>query len=325
MGMAVLVVATLPPAVLEWLEARHEVVEAPGLAADLPALRLALARAEAALLPPQVPLDAFTLHAAPRLRVIGRLTADAEGLDLTACRRAGVELALACGASAPAEAEFAVGAVLQLLRRLPVVDHEGRGVGRELGSATVGLLGLGEAAEATALRLRALGANVLGYDPLRPAQDPCWAAAGVQRAGLGELFARSDALCVLLPWTSRHEGLIGERLLSLSRRDQVIVGLSHGRLFDLPALGRALASGRVAGAWLDRLEPGLTDPGQPLHGLPTLQVTPCLAGRTRESGLRAAWAVARHIDRILRPGGDEALSPASAGGRAGPADGSAPA
>lgn len=323
--MAVLVVEPLPPQVLDWLGQRHAVREAPELAADWAGLRLALAGAEAAILPAAVALDAAALGSMPRLRALARLSDTAEGLDLAACRRARIEVVLAQDAGTRAEAEFVVAMVLQLLRRLPVVDHDGAWVGRELGAASVGLLGLGATAEAAATLLRAFGASLVGYDPLRPAQDPCWAQAGVEPVALGELFARSDALCVLLPWASRHEGLIGERLLALSRRDQVVVGLSHGRLFDLPALGRALACGRLAGAWLDSLEPGLMEPGMPLHGLPALQVTPRLAGCTREARLRAAWDVARRLDAVLRPGDAGLFSPGRAAGRAGPAGGSAPA
>ena len=318
--MAVLVVETLPPQVLDWLDQRHGVIEAPALASDPAGLRLALAGAQAAVLPPQLALDALTLESARRLRALARLSGGTEGLDLAACRQQRIEIVLPEDAAVAAEAEFVLGALLQLLRRLPVSDHDGAAVGRELGAATVGLLGLGPTAEALARLLKPMGAGLLGYDPIRPVTDPAWASAGVAPVGLGELFARSDALCVLLAWSSRHEGLIGERLLALSKPGQVVVSLSHGRLFDLPALGQALASGRLTGAWLDRLEPGLMDPGMPLSGLPSLTVTPCLAGRTREARLRAAWEVARRIDRLLA--GDAAgFSPLSAGGRAGPAGG----
>jgi D-3-phosphoglycerate dehydrogenase/(S)-sulfolactate dehydrogenase len=41
------------------------------------------------------------------------------------------------------------------------------------------------------------------------------------------------------------------------------------------------------------------DPGRPLNDIDTLQVTPRVAGTTRESRVRAAWAVARRIDELL--------------------------
>ena len=55
----------------------------------------------------------------------------------------------------------------------------------------------------------------------------------------------------------------------------------------------------MAAAWFDSLEPGALDPGRPLHGVRTLQVTPRVASTTRESRVRSAWAVARRIDELL--------------------------
>ena len=67
------------------------------------------------------------------------------------------------------------------------------------------------------------------------------------------------------------------------------------------ALAQALRSGKLRAAWFDCLEPGWLESGRPLHGIGTLQVTPRLAGTTRESRVRAAWAVARGIDGLLTP------------------------
>ena len=60
-----------------------------------------------------------------------------------------------------------------------------------------------------------------------------------------------------------------------------------------------LASGRVAAAWLDSLEPGALDERPAAAGIDTLQITPRVASTTRESRLRSAWAVARRIDELL--------------------------
>ena len=74
-------------------------------------------------------------------------------------------------ASAAAEAEFMVGALLQMLRRVPVLSAEGLLVGRELGGATVGLIGMTPAARPLAQLLGAFGSRVVGYDPAVHASD----------------------------------------------------------------------------------------------------------------------------------------------------------
>ena len=296
----VLLVEPIPAEVQQWLASRHPVRVAPELAGDPVAARLALSTARAAILPPSVTLDASVLWHAPHLRVVGRLSAGAENIDLDACARAGVEVARAAGASAAAEAEFVVGALLAMLRRVPILSEDGLLLGRELGACTVGIVGVTPGLMQLARILRVFGARVLGYDPAVHADDTAWQQAGVKPTPLLDLMRRCDAVCVLLHPHSRFDGLFGERLLSTAKQHQVIVSLAHSSLFDDQALARALRDGPLAAAWLDSLEPGAQDPGRALRNLDTLQVTPRVGSTTRESRLRGAWLVAQRIDEVLR-------------------------
>jgi D-3-phosphoglycerate dehydrogenase len=196
--------------------------------------------------------------------------------------------------------------MLQLLRRVPVRADDGALVGRELGGSTVGLIGLPASARPLAGLLRAFGARVLGYDPALHASDEVWAAWQIQSSSLRELVRGSDVLCVLLGYFSRYRGLIGERYLAECKPEQVLVSLGHSSLFDDAALAEALDSGRLLAAWFDGLEPGLREPGRPLHGAPNLHVTQRLASTTLQSRVRSAWSVARRIDEILSAGAPRA-------------------
>ena len=296
----VLIVEPIPAEVQQWLASRHLVRVARELAADPVAARLALSTARAAILPPSVTLDASVLSRSPHLRVVGRLSAGAENIDLEACSRAGVEVARGAGASAAAEAEFVVGALLAMLRRVPILSDGGLLVGRELGACTVGIVGVTPNLDQLVRALRVFGARVLGYDPAVHAGDPVWQQAGVKPAPLLDLMRNCDAVCVLLHAHSRFDGLFGDRLLGAAKQHQVIVSLAHSTLFDDQALARALRDGPLAAAWLDSLEPGAQDPGRALRNLDTLQVTPRVASTTRESRLRGAWLVAQRIDDVLR-------------------------
>jgi D-3-phosphoglycerate dehydrogenase / 2-oxoglutarate reductase len=297
--MDVLIVEPLEPEVLQWLGSRHTVRVAPELARDPRAFRHALYDVRALIIPPSVPIDASALRLAPMLRTIGRLGAGVENIDLVACAAAGVEVVRPATASATAEAEFMVGALLQMLRRVPVVSTEGMLVGRELGSCRVGIIGMSPAAKPLAELLRAFGCHIVGYDPAVHASDSLWSRWHVTPIGLRELIEQCDAVCVLLNYFTRYQGLIGERYLQHCKRDQVLVSLTHASLFDEWALAEALQQGRLAAAWLDSVEPGLLAPGRALHEIDTLQVTPRVAATTRESRLRAAWAVVRRIDEVL--------------------------
>jgi len=297
--MDLLIIESLEAEVMEWLEARYAVRYAPELANDPRALRQALYNVRAMIVPPPVALDAQVLHYAPVLRAVGRVSAGAENVDLEACARARVEVVRGLTATAQAEAEFMIGALLSLLRRVPVLGSDGMLVGRELGSATVGLIGMAPAARSMAQMLSGFGSQIVGYDPALHATDPVFERWKVRPMGLRELLEQADAVCVQLSYFSRYRGLLGERFLPFCKPNQVIVSIAHSALFDEASLAEALTSGRVAAAWLDSLEPGALDEDRPLYGIENLQITPRVASTTRESRLRSAWAVARRIDELL--------------------------
>jgi D-3-phosphoglycerate dehydrogenase / 2-oxoglutarate reductase len=297
--MDILVVDAISPEVLDWIGARYPTRYAPELDRDPRALRQALFNVRALVIPGSVALDQQALQYAPVLRAVGRLGGGVESLDTEACARAGVEVVRANAASAAAEAEFCIMAMLQLLRRVPVRSNDGYWVGRELGACQVGIVGMTSAVKSLSKMLHGFGAQVGGYDPSIHATDGLWGRWGVTPLPLRDLVEKSDVLCVLMPFYPRYRGLLGERVLANSKDQQVVINLSHSDLFDEAVLSQALNSGRMAAAWFDSLEPGAQDPGRPLAGANHLQVTPRVASTTRESRNRAAWAVMRRIDELL--------------------------
>ena len=299
--MDLLIAESLEPEVISWLEMRHAVRYAPHLARDPRAFRQGLYDVRALIIPPTLALDALTLQQAPMLRAVGRVSAGAENIDLDACARAGVEVVRSLTATARAEAEFMVHAMLSLLRRFPVVGADGNLAGRELSGCTVGVIGMSAAARSMAQLLSGFDTRLVGYDPARHASDEVWERWGIALLGLRELLEESDVACVLLPYFNRYRGLLGERFLPHCKPRQVIVSIAHSALFEEVALADALANERIAAVWLDSVEPGLLEAGRPLYGIESLQVSPRVASTTRESHLRSAWAVAKRIDELLRP------------------------
>jgi len=310
--MTVLILEPLEADVVQWLAERHDARFAPELVGDPEGLLEALQESRALIAPPEVRVDAGLLRGARTLRAIGRASGGAENIDMDACRRQGIEVVRSQASTASAEAEFAIGALLSLLRRVPVEGSDGLKVGRELGCSTIGLLGLTPAAQVLTQLLQAFGARVVGYDPAVHPSDATWARWGVEAVSLAQLMEQSDGLVLLLPYFDRYRGLVGDRQLETTRPGQVLVGLSQSGIVDERALAQVLRSGRMRAAWFDSLEPGWLESGRPLHGMTHLQVTPRLAGTTRESRVRAAWAVARGIDQLLSPAAGDRKPPAKA-------------
>jgi D-3-phosphoglycerate dehydrogenase / 2-oxoglutarate reductase len=301
--MDLLIIDTIEPEVLRWLISRHSVRYAPELAFDGPGLRLALQRARAVIACARVPFNEAMLLQAPLLRALGRIHGGAENIDLQACARSGVDVVRSPTGTAQAEAEFMLGAMLSMLRRVPVLDFDGAPVGRELRSCVLGLVGMSPSAKVLSGILSGFGCELLGYDPALHANDSSWPQHGILPRSLAELLASADVLCVQLPFFSRYEGLLGERMLAHCKPDQVVVCVTHSAIFDYTALALALQSGRLGCAWLDSAWPaGTLDEHHPLNHNDKLQITHQLAGTTRESKLRSAWDVARRIDDLLALG-----------------------
>jgi C-terminal binding protein len=123
-----------------------------------------------------------------------------------------------------------------------------------------GIVGLGRIGTAAAVRAKALGMDVVFYDPFKP--DGYDKALGVRRAEtLEELLAKSDVVSLHCPLTDRTRRLINADTLRLMRRGSYLVNTARGGVVDTGAVADALAGGQLAGAALDVLptEPPAAD------------------------------------------------------------------
>jgi phosphoglycerate dehydrogenase-like enzyme len=201
------------------------------------------------------PLSADDLELATRCRLVHKLGAGVNTIDVQAATRLGIGVANMPGANAPSVAEGAVLLMLAALRRLPTLDlatRQGRGwpsdptlgeTVRDIGSCTVGLVGYGNVAKRVETIVSAMGADVL-HTSTRDDGTPGWRS-------LPDLLATSDVVSLHLPLTEQTSAMINADNLTLMRRDAVLVNTSRGPIVDEPALVAALREGRLAAAGLD--------------------------------------------------------------------------
>jgi phosphoglycerate dehydrogenase-like enzyme len=119
------------------------------------------------------PLSGADLRRGPRLRLVHKLGAGVNTIDVATATQCGIAVANMPGANAPSVAEGAVLLMLAALRQLPALDRatrQGRGwptdpalgeTVRDLGSCTVGLVGYGNIAKRVDDIVAAMGAEVL--------------------------------------------------------------------------------------------------------------------------------------------------------------------
>lgn len=131
---------------------------------------------------------------------------------------------------------------------------------RRLRGETFGIVGLGRIGSAAALRAKALGMQVLFYDPYK--DDGYDKALGARRVeSLAELLASSLVISCHCPLTPETHHLINAQTIAQMRRGSYVVNTSRGAVVDVAALVPAIASGQLAGAGIDVLpiEPAPAD------------------------------------------------------------------
>jgi D-3-phosphoglycerate dehydrogenase/C-terminal binding protein len=169
------------------------------------------------------------------------------------------------------------------------------------------IIGLGRIGTATALRAKALGMNVVFYDPLLP--DGCDKALGIRRAeSLEELLGEAYVVSLHCPLNDETRHIINAQSLKLLPRGAYLVNTSRGATVDTSAIPAAIASGQLAGAAIDVLahEPppdddpliaAWRDPNHPAHH--RLIVNPHAAFYTEQGFLDMRTKGATTVRRAL--------------------------
>jgi C-terminal binding protein len=132
-----------------------------------------------------------------------------------------------------------------------------------LRSRVFGIVGLGRIGSAAALRAKALGMDVVYYDPYAP--DGRDKSLGIRRLeNLEELLAAVHVLSMHCPLTSETRHLINAETIEKMPRGSYLVNTSRGAVVDTSAIPAAIESGRLAGAAIDVLEHEPPAPNDPL-------------------------------------------------------------
>jgi phosphoglycerate dehydrogenase-like enzyme len=300
----ILLVEQLAPEARAWLEGLHSVQNLPELAGDPSALRKAIYKTQALVLPRKVVVTREFLDFAPRLKAVARVHVGTDNTDLEACRDRRVRVIQASTANVRSNAEYLLAALLLLYRRgigaAMIGERQGdMRIGRELNGSVVGILGLAPTAHTFSLMLHALGAKLIGYDPAVHHTAPIWSRLHVRPVTLQEVMAHSDAVSVQVMYASRYQHFINDKVLAHCKRGQVWAVISRSHLFEPQALAKALGDGRIESCMMDGAEAGFASLGSVLHDLPNLLITPRLGSYTREARLRSSWYVAHRIHETL--------------------------
>ena len=233
------------------------------------------AAADGLLIWGRTPCNAAMLDRTPKARIVVRMGVGFDAIDIEEAGKRGVVACNVPDYGTTDVADHAIGLMLALTRGIvrhhvnlvdePVAKWRGieTPVVRRARGTTFGLVGRGRIGTAAGLRAKALGMDVIFYDPYLP--DGSDQAVGFgRRESLEDLLRDADVISCHTPLTEETRGMINGQALSCMQPHAILINTSRGEVVDVDAVTEALKAGRIAAAGLDVLPQEPPDPNHPL-------------------------------------------------------------
>lgn len=178
-----------------------------------------------------------------------------------------------------------------------VEKGKGAFAGPEILGKTLGVVGMGAIGALVADGAKALGMNVIGYDPFLPAEKAAeFRAEGIEiTTDLDAIFAASDYITLHLPLNDGTRGLINASSFAKMKDGVRILNFARGELVASADMVAALESGKAAAYVTDF-------PTDEQIGVEGVTAIPHLGASTPESEDNCAAMAAREAADYLEKG-----------------------
>ena len=175
------------------------------------------------------------------------------------------------------------------------------GTGSELQGKTVGIHAYGNVGRLVGRKAKALGMNVVAYDPFI-ADPEAFENDGVkQAASVEELYAASDYLSLHIPATEQTKKSIGYKLLMSMPEGATLVNTARKEVIDEDALKAALTE-RPTLKYITDIAPDCKDEMAELFGSRFFATPKKMGAETAEANINAGLAAARQIVDFIENG-----------------------
>ena len=236
----------------------------------------------------------------PRLKVISKYGIGVDKIDVKCATENKIPVLFTPGVNHTTVAEHCFLLLLALEKNLLfAADATRKGewkrkTGHEVLGKTIGIVGMGRIGKEVAVRARAFGMAVVGYDLY---WDEGFARQnGIRRAlNLDEILMDSDYVSLHTNLTPETRNLINAKRISEMKKGVIIINCARGEIVNTADMVAALKSGQVAGYGTDVLDAEPPPADHPLLSLPNCVVTPHVASRTFESVVRQATTSVQNL------------------------------
>jgi D-3-phosphoglycerate dehydrogenase len=162
---------------------------------------------------------------------------------------------------------------------------------------TIGFIGFGRVARATAIRARAFGLHMKAFDPF--VEELTMSALGVEPASLSDLLATSDFVSMHLPDTPETRGFFKEKHFKQMKKNALFITTGRGPTVEEAGLIKALQKGWIAGAGIDVFEIEPTKADNPLHKMQNVILSPHNASASARFDPARKRRVGQNISLVL--------------------------
>ena len=192
-------------------------------------------------------------------RLIATRSTGYNQIDTAAAERLGIAVVRVTDYSPHSVAEFAVGLLLAVNRKIARASVRTRDgnfdldglMGFDLHGKTVGVIGTGKIGTIFARIMTGFGCTVVGYDRYPSA---AFEALGGRYVSVDELLACSDVVSLHCPLTEETRHIVNAASLAHAKRGGILVNTSRGGLVDTEAATEALKTGQLGGLAIDVYE-----------------------------------------------------------------------
>jgi len=192
-------------------------------------------------------------------RIVATRSTGYNHIDAAAADRLGIAVVRVPDYSPHSVAEFAVGLLLAVNRKIARASVRTRDgnfeldglMGFDLHGKTVGVVGTGKIGTLFARIMAGFGCEIVGHDRY-PA--PAFEALGGRYVDICELLDRSDVISLHCPLTPETHHIVDAAALARAKRGSILVNTSRGGLVDTEAAIAALKTGQLGGLAIDVYE-----------------------------------------------------------------------
>ena len=246
-----------------------------------------------AILTNKTPIDEEVLGAVPQLKYIGVLATGYNVVDIEAARKRNIPVTNISAYGTAAVAQFTFALLLEIVNQVGVHNdsvHQGdwqRSVDftyqktplMELQNKTLGLIGYGEIAQATAAIAHAFNMKVIYWNHRPKEPQASWA----QQVPIEELYRQADIISLHVPQTAETQEMINQETIHQMKDGVVLLNTARGGLLDEAAVAEALNKGKIVGAGVDVVSKEPMTDNNPLLKAKNCIITPHIAWRPLET------------------------------------------